>query len=62
MVLVGLVDGGLALAEVLKAGAHLTPEIQVTELGRCIKGMYVPRSVSLTDVTWCLCKQEQCVV
>lgn len=38
MVLVGLVDGGLALAEVLKASVHFTPEIQITDMGRCTKG------------------------
>ena len=31
-------DGTLAMAEVLRASFHLSPEIQVTDLGKCIKG------------------------
>ena len=38
LMLVGLVDGSLALVQVLKASAHLAPELQVTDMGRCIKG------------------------
>lgn len=41
LILVGLVDGGLALASVLKASIHLTPELQITDMGRCIKGTHV---------------------
>lgn len=41
LVLVGLVDGTLALAEVLKASFNLAPEIQVTDMGRRIKGREV---------------------
>lgn len=40
LILVGLVDGSLALAAVLKASVHLTPELQITDMGRCIKGTY----------------------
>ena len=39
MILVGLIDGELILAEVLKASAHLTPEIHLTSVGKFIKGI-----------------------
>jgi hypothetical protein len=52
LILVGLVDGTLAMAEILKASFHLAPEIQVTDIGRHIKGKTSESSAQTVAVAY----------
>jgi len=61
LLLVGLLDGQLVLAEVLRASVNLSPELQLTRLEHWVKGAVCCISWSPTGSRFAVASTSQCV-